>query len=87
MRLLYSLPAFLIFGAAVAGSAQAPAGFPVEAQKQVVQYISQLANLHCKESVTQEKLSPNGHVQTTEHSSYDYLIMMEGGGENFQLNE
>ena len=88
MRALYSLPVFLILGAAAAsGSAQAPAGFPIEAQKQVVQYISQLANLHCKESVTQEKLSPNGHVQTTEHSSYDYLIMMEGGGENFQLNE
>jgi len=59
----------------------------MQAQKQVVKYISQLSNLHCKEAVTQEKLSPSGHVQTTEHSSYDYLVMMEGDGDGFQLNE
>jgi hypothetical protein len=89
MRLRFSVPIFLIaiLTVAVCGQAQTPASFPVEAQKQVVQYISQLANLHCKEMVTQEKFSPKGHVETTEHSSYDYLIMMEGSGDDFQLNE
>jgi len=87
MRSRFSFLVFAILTAAVCSRAQTPAGFPIEAQKQVVQYISQLSNLHCKEIVTQEKLSPKGHVETTEHSSYDYLIMMEGSGDDFQLNE
>jgi hypothetical protein len=87
MRMRISLLAFTLLVAAVSGHAQASSGVPVQAQKQIVQYISQLANLHCKETVTQEKLSPKGHVETTEHSSYDYLIMMEGTGDDFQLNE
>lgn len=77
----------LFASAAMISSGQNTAGFPVQAQKQVVKYISELANLHCKESVTQEKLSSSGHVQTTERSSYDYLVMMEGNGDDFQLNE
>lgn len=67
--------------------AQQPQAFPVDTQRQVVRYIAQLANLHCKETVVQEKLSPNGHVQATERSSYDYLIMMQGDDDGFQLNE
>src|SRR5258708_22886068 len=88
MRSLYSLPVLvLLAAAAAAGSAQDLTGVSLQAQKQVVKYISELSNLHCKEVVTQEKLSPNGHVQTTERSSYDYLVMMEGNGDDFQLNE
>jgi len=87
MRAHFSLLILLPLAAVVSSPAQAPSSFPIEAQKQVVQYISQLSNLHCKETVTQEKLNPKGHVETTEHSSYDYLIMMEGSGDDFQLNE
>ena len=78
---------FLFLASAITSPAQNSADFPVQAQKQVVKYISELANLHCKEMVTQEKLSSSGHVQSTERSSYDYLVMMQGTGDDFQLNE
>jgi hypothetical protein len=87
MRAPSSLFASLLLAAAIPAYAQDPNYVPAEAQRQVVKYISQLSNLHCKEAVTQQKLSPSGHVLTTEHSSYDYLVMMDGTGENFQLNE
>jgi len=57
------------------------------AQKQITAYLDKLADFHCTESVTQEKLSPNGHVEATERAKYDYLIMMNGTGDEFQLNE
>ena len=57
------------------------------AQRQVTAYIAKLADLHCTESVTQEKLASNGHVEASEHAKYDYLIMMDGNGDDFQLNE
>ena len=88
MRSPYSVPVLVLLAAAAAfGSAQDLTGVSFQAQKQVVKYISELSNLHCKETVTQEKLGVKGHVQTTERSSYDYLVMMEGNGDDFQLNE
>ena len=57
------------------------------AERQVVAYVAKLADLHCSESVTQEKLAPNGRVETTQRTSYDYLIMMNGDNDEFQLNE
>ena len=57
------------------------------AQKQITAYLEKLADFHCTESVTQEKLTPNGHVEATERAKYDYLIMMNGTGDEFQLNE
>src|ERR1035441_9070608 len=61
---------------------------PVDiAQRKITAYLYSLADLHCTESVTQEKIAPNGHVAETERAKYDYLIMMNGSGEDFQLNE
>jgi hypothetical protein len=57
------------------------------AQRQVTEYLATLADLHCTESVTQEKIASNGHVEASEHAKYDYLIMMDGNGDDFQLNE
>jgi len=57
------------------------------AQRQVTGYLAKLADLHCTETVTQQKLSGNGHVQATERAKYDYLIMMSGTGDDFRLNE
>lgn len=59
----------------------------VLAQKQVARYLSKLADLHCTEIVTQQKLNGKGHVDATEHLQFDYLIMMNGSDESFQLNE
>lgn len=57
------------------------------AQQQITTYLEKLADFHCTESVTQQKLSPNGHVEATERAKYDYLIMMNGNGDEFELNE
>jgi hypothetical protein len=57
------------------------------AQRQITHYLSQLADLHCTETVTQQKLGAKGHVDATERSQFDYLIMMNGTNDDFQLNE
>ncbi len=57
------------------------------AQRQITAYLDKLADFHCTESVTQQKLAPNGHVEATERAKYDYLIMISGSGDDFQLNE
>jgi len=59
----------------------------VRAQKQITAYLAQLADLHCTETVTQEKLGENGHVEHSARAQFDYLIMMSGNGDEFQLNE
>ena len=70
------------------GQAVPSGGDPIAlAQRQITAYLAGLADLHCTETVTQEKLAPSGHVTASEHDKYDYLIMMSGDGEDFQLNE
>lgn len=84
------LPSGLMLALAVAFAAgqTAPTPGAVDlAQRQVTAYLAKLADLHCTESVTQEKLTGNGHVEATERAKYDYLIMMDGNGDDFQLNE
>lgn len=58
-----------------------------QVRQKIVPYLASLADVHCTEAVTQEKLGPNGRVQMTERAKYDYLIMMEGDKDDFRLNE
>jgi hypothetical protein len=58
-----------------------------KAQRQITQYLAALANIHCREFVVQQKLDEHGKVQTTDHASFDYLVMMNGDRDDFQLNE
>jgi hypothetical protein len=72
----------------VISAGQALVSSPADnAQRQVTAYLAKLADLHCNESVTQEKLAGNGHVEASERAKYDYLIMINGSGDDFQLNE
>jgi hypothetical protein len=80
--LLLALPAAVATGQ----SASAPSAADL-AERQVTAYLAKLADLHCTESVVQEKLASNGHVEASEHAKYDYLIMIDGNGEDLQLNE
>jgi hypothetical protein len=74
--------------AAFAGGQASPASSPADlAQRQVTAYLAKLADLHCTESVTQQKLASNGHVEASERAKYDYLVMINGNGDDFQLNE
>jgi hypothetical protein len=83
------LVAPLLMLAPMLASAQTPgASAAIDlAQRQITAYLEKLADFHCTESVTQQKLTPNGHVEATERAKYDYLIMMSGSGDEFQLNE
>jgi hypothetical protein len=58
-----------------------------QAQKQVVDYVGKLADLHCIEDVVQQKLKPNGYVDVARHSEYDYFLYMQGNSYDFQLSE
>jgi hypothetical protein len=89
MRVIPKLfvPALLLAAAAPICLAAAPQDPVVLAQKQITAYLTQLADLHCTEAVTQEKLDGNSHVELSERSQFDYLIMMNGDADNFQLNE
>lgn len=70
-----------------AGTAADSSNAVTLAQKQITAYLAQLADLHCTESVTQEKIGLNGHVTAAAHDQFDYLIMMSGNNDDFQLNE
>lgn len=82
----------LLASAALAG-AQTAAGSPVDQQRlarvqdQVVAFFQKMADLTCTENVVQEKLRPNGHVETSAQSRYDYLIMVQAGPDDFAMNE
>lgn len=94
MRTVHKLRRLLV-GAALAGAAalsnsQATSntGAVHLAQQQITAYLDQLADLHCNETVTQQKLSLEGNrVLATEKADFDYLIMMNGNADDFQLNE
>lgn len=78
----------LAMSAAFAASQTAPTPSVIDlAQHNVAAYLAKLADLHCTESVTQERLAANGHVEASEHAKYDYLIMMDGSSDDFHLNE
>ena len=81
MLLMVCIPAF-------AADQPAPSAKLIgQVQQKIATYLNSLADLHCTESVTQEKLSANGHLEVTERAKYDYLIMMQGGNDDFELNE
>ena len=83
------LSAILLASQVVMASGQSTANSDAikKAQRQITAYLVKLADLHCAEDVTQQKLTGNGHVEASTRAQYDYLIMMSGNGDDFQLNE
>jgi hypothetical protein len=57
------------------------------ASRQVTGFLEQMSDVKCSEHVTQLKLDKNGHVTYGENSSFDYLVMVQGSGDEFLLNE
>lgn len=58
-----------------------------QAQRHVLDYLSTLADIHCTEEVVQEKLGKSGHSEAAQHSRFDYLVMIKGNQDDFQMNE
>lgn len=70
-----------------AGKAQSEPDVLGIASKQVTALLSELADVHCIETVVQEKLAENGHILSSEREQFDYLIMIDSHEDDFQLNE
>lgn len=82
------LAALLILASYAAFEESAPSSTLVDrAQQQVVDYISELADLHCTGDVLQQKLKPNGKTELSERSQYDHFLLMQGDSDAFQLSE
>ncbi len=93
MRIIHrswSIPAGLLLAAlccAPAAPAQNEAGAVALVEKQISAYLERLADVHCTETVIQEKLAEDGHVEASAREQFDYLIMMSGNEDDFQLTE
>lgn len=57
------------------------------AEKQITGLLTELADVHCTETVIQEKLSDNGRVEASAKEQFDYLIMISGHEDDFQMSE
>ena len=57
------------------------------ASRQVTTFLEKMSDVKCTEEVTQLKLTRNGHPEYSESGTYDYLIMLQGGSDDFLLNE
>jgi hypothetical protein len=81
--------ALLLIVAASLRAQSAPApGSPLDrVQRQVIAFFAKMSDLTCTESVVQQKFRPDGHIQTSAQSKYDYLIMVQGSREDLALNE
>ncbi len=55
--------------------------------RQVAAYLDRVSDVKCTEQVTQLKLGPQGRVEAREQSSFDYFILLQGGGDDLLLNE
>jgi hypothetical protein len=85
LGLAWSLSAALVLlAAAEAQSVLAPVDM---AGQHVTSYLAELADVRCTETVTQEKLTGNGHVEEKEQAKYDYLIMIDGNEDGLHFNE
>ena len=56
-------------------------------QKQVVSFFNKMSDLTCTETVMQQKIRHDGHVEAKRQSQYDYLIMVQASHDSFSLNE
>ena len=72
---------------AVARASAADPDVVERASKQVAGFLEQMSDVKCTEEVTQLKLDKNGHTLYGERTSYDYLVLLQGTGDDFLLNE
>jgi hypothetical protein len=55
--------------------------------QRVSDFLDLFSNVKCLEHVTQEKLKPNGKVELSEQSTYDYLVILTNAGGELNLDE
>ena len=55
--------------------------------RQVADFLEQMSDVKCSEQVTQLKLDKDGRTIYGERTSFDYLVLLQGSGDDFLLNE
>ena len=55
--------------------------------QRVSEFLDTFSNVKCTELVTQEKFKPNGKIELTEQSTYDYLVILTNAGGELSLLE
>jgi hypothetical protein len=55
--------------------------------KQAEVFLTQFSDVKCTEKVKQEKLNPDGKVERSTDSVYDYLVILTNSGGQLSLNE
>jgi hypothetical protein len=83
----FSFVILLLASSAARAQSTVPVNLVDQAQRQVVDYVGKLADLHCTEDVVQEKLRSNGSSEASQHNQYDYFLLMQGSSYDFQLTE
>jgi hypothetical protein len=56
-------------------------------EQRMATFLDRLSDVKCTEHVLQQKLNDGGHIEYSTSSTYDYLIMLQSNGDDFQLNE
>ncbi len=57
------------------------------ASRQVTAFLDQMSDVKCSEHVTQLKLDKNGHTAYQQNNNFDYLVLLQGSGDELLLNE
>jgi len=55
--------------------------------REVSAYLEQISDVRCTEHVEQLKLDAKGHSQYHQEATYDYLVFLDGSGDQLLLNE
>ncbi len=63
------------------------AGLLARTSHQAELFLQQFSEAKCTEKVIQEKLNPNGKVEKSEESTYDYLVILTDSGGELSLSE
>ena len=58
-----------------------------KASKYVSGFLNEFSEVKCTEHVVQAKLTPNGKNEYSEESTFDYLVIMQGGDGDLLLSE
>lgn len=82
-----SLTFVLVATTALTCAAQTSGEILKKTTEEVKVFVDQLSDVKCTERVTQQKLTPNGKVQYRQDSTFDYLVIMQAGDDDFLLNE
>lgn len=86
-RLLAALALPVLVAQAAAPDPPAPTALIEQTTGKVESFLSQISDVECTELVSQTKFQPNGKVEATANSSFDYVILAESNGGELTWSE